>query len=101
MLLNKQEILGGYPLFLHSYKQIIIQCVSLAGSPGKCWFTKRTKVQYICMSCLYEMRLSQVLEMSSPSVNTQLNTTSHVARCNDSTSAMLTTEVWLVAPSCW
>jgi hypothetical protein len=27
-----------------------IQCVSLAGSPGKCLFTKRTKVQYICMS---------------------------------------------------
>jgi hypothetical protein len=29
-----------------------IQCVPLAGSPGKCWFTKRTKVQYICMSYL-------------------------------------------------
>jgi hypothetical protein len=30
----------------------IIQCVPLEGSPGKCWFTKRTKVQYICMSYL-------------------------------------------------
>jgi hypothetical protein len=30
----------------------IIQCVPLAGSPGKCWFTKGTKVQYICMSYL-------------------------------------------------
>jgi hypothetical protein len=29
-----------------------IQCVPLAGSPGKWWFTKRTKVQYICMSYL-------------------------------------------------
>jgi hypothetical protein len=29
-----------------------IQCVPLAGRPGKCWFTKRTKVQYICMSYL-------------------------------------------------
>jgi hypothetical protein len=29
-----------------------IQCVPLAGSPGKCWFTKRTKVQYIpVMKC--------------------------------------------------
>jgi hypothetical protein len=63
-----------------------IQCVSLAGSPGKYWFTKRTKVQYICtlvyicMSYLYEMLLSQeVLELSSLSVNTQLNTTLHVS----------------------
>jgi hypothetical protein len=31
---------------------LIVQCVPLAGSPGKCWFTKRTKVQYICMSYL-------------------------------------------------
>jgi hypothetical protein len=29
-----------------------VQCVPLAGSPGKCWFTKRTKVQYICISYL-------------------------------------------------
>jgi hypothetical protein len=50
------------------------------GSPRKCWFTKRTKLQYICMSYLYEMRLSQeVLEMPYLSVNTQLNTTSHVS----------------------
>jgi hypothetical protein len=57
-----------------------VQCVSLAGSPGKCWFTKGTKVQYTCMSYLYEMRLSQeVLEMSSLSVNTQLNMTLRVS----------------------
>jgi hypothetical protein len=31
---------------------VIIQCVPLAGSPGKYWFTKRTKVEYICMSYL-------------------------------------------------
>jgi hypothetical protein len=31
---------------------IYIQCVPLAGSPGKFWFTKGTKVQYIWMSCL-------------------------------------------------
>jgi hypothetical protein len=30
----------------------LVQCIPLAGSPGKCWFTKRTKVQYICMSYL-------------------------------------------------
>jgi hypothetical protein len=29
-----------------------LQCVPLVVSPGKCWFTKRTKVQYICMSYL-------------------------------------------------
>jgi hypothetical protein len=29
-----------------------IQCVPLVGSPWKCWFTQRTKVQYICMSYL-------------------------------------------------
>jgi hypothetical protein len=35
---------------------------------------------YICLSYLYEMWLSQeVLEMSSLSVNTQLNTTLHVS----------------------
>jgi hypothetical protein len=35
---------------------------------------------YICLSYLYEMRLSQeVLEMPSLSVNTQLNTTLHVS----------------------
>jgi hypothetical protein len=32
--------------------RLIIQCVPLASSPGKCWCTKRTKVQYICMSYL-------------------------------------------------
>jgi hypothetical protein len=30
----------------------LLQCVPLTGSPGKCWFTKRTKVQYICKSYL-------------------------------------------------
>jgi hypothetical protein len=30
----------------------VMQCVRLAGSPGKCWFKKRTKVQYICMPYL-------------------------------------------------
>jgi hypothetical protein len=34
----------------------IIQCVPLAGSPGKCWFTKRKKVRYLFMSC-NEVRL--------------------------------------------
>jgi hypothetical protein len=30
----------------------LIQCVPLAGSPGKCWFTKRTKVHVILvMKC--------------------------------------------------
>jgi hypothetical protein len=28
----------------------ILQCAPLAGSPSKCWFKKRTKVQYIWMS---------------------------------------------------
>jgi hypothetical protein len=28
------------------------QCVPLAGSPGKCWFTKRREVQYIYFSYL-------------------------------------------------
>jgi hypothetical protein len=37
---------------LHTGATIIIQCVPLAGSPRKCWFTKRTKVQYICISYL-------------------------------------------------
>jgi hypothetical protein len=35
----------------------IVQCVPLAGSPGKCWFTKRTKVQYICSHTCNEVRL--------------------------------------------
>jgi hypothetical protein len=30
----------------------LVQCVPLDGSPRKCWCTKRTKVQYICMSYL-------------------------------------------------
>jgi hypothetical protein len=30
----------------------LIQYVPLEGSPGKCWFTNRTKVQYSCMSYL-------------------------------------------------
>jgi hypothetical protein len=39
----------------HAYdpcKRSLIQWVPLASSPGKCWFTKRTKVQYICMPYL-------------------------------------------------
>jgi hypothetical protein len=34
-----------------------LQCVPLAGSPGKCWFTKITKVQYICIHTCNEVRL--------------------------------------------
>jgi hypothetical protein len=34
-----------------------IQCVPLAGSPRKYWFTKRTKVQYICIHTCNEVRL--------------------------------------------
>jgi hypothetical protein len=33
-------------VFLH---ELLIQCVPLAGSPGKFWLKKRTKVQYICI----------------------------------------------------
>jgi hypothetical protein len=35
----------------------LIQCVSLVGSPRKCWFTKRTKYStFACHTCV-EMRL--------------------------------------------
>jgi hypothetical protein len=37
--------------------RFVIQCVPLAGSPGKCWFTKRTKGQYICIHTYHEVRL--------------------------------------------
>jgi hypothetical protein len=76
------------------YNMYVIQCVSLKGSPGKCWFTKRTKVQYICMSYLYEMLSQKVLEMSSLSTNTQLNTTLHVSEggCQMHLASLLMTD---------
>jgi hypothetical protein len=43
--------IGVYPV------TVVIQCVPLAGSPGKCWFTERTKVQYICIHTCNEVRL--------------------------------------------
>jgi hypothetical protein len=40
----------------HVFKPWFIQCVPFAGSPGKCWFTKITKVQSIHLHVIPVMK---------------------------------------------